>query len=146
MLADRSDRAPATAAGTRGRRECSLTPSSSLRPCAPAAPEPLPAPARGAPTALMAPPGALNAFHPFISGGVARGADRGSGALHAASERHLVHDLRGGVAVAREAAGMSTSYPSRRTSPPRSSGAPWPARVSPDRNHITSASRSRVIA
>jgi 3-oxoacyl-[acyl-carrier protein] reductase len=46
--------------------------------------------------------------HPFISGrGVARGADRGSGTLHAASERRLVHDLRGGAAVARQAAGMS---------------------------------------
>src|SRR6266542_1511575 len=37
--------------------------------------------------------------------GVARGADRGSGTLHAASERRLVHDLRGGAAVARQAAG-----------------------------------------
>src|SRR2546422_4202740 len=37
-------------------------------------------------------------------GRVARGADRGSGTLHAASERHLVHDLRGGAAVARQAA------------------------------------------
>src|SRR2546430_68280 len=36
-----------------------------------------------------------------------RGADRVSGRLHAPSERRLVHDLRGGDAVARHAAGTS---------------------------------------
>ena len=36
-----------------------------------------------------------------------RGADRGFGRLHAASERRLVYDLRGGAAMAQQAAGMS---------------------------------------
>ena len=41
--------------------------------------------------------------HPFISGRLPRGVDRGAGDVHAAAARRLVRHLRGGGALARPA-------------------------------------------